>query len=106
MRQMSGTSMNPGAAPMQMSMTMHGSWMLMLHGVAYMNYIDASGPRGGDKFFSTNWLMPMAMRPLGQNGRYGQLTLRTMFSLEPATISDRQYPEFFQGPVRRRLSIH
>ena len=48
--------------------------------------------RGGDKFFSTNWLMPMATRPLGP----GQLTLRAMFSLEPATISARQYPELFQ----------
>src|SRR5260370_24165314 len=48
--------------------------------------------RGGDKFFSSNWLMPMAMRQLGP----GQLTLRAMFSLEPATISARQYPELFQ----------
>ena len=36
--------------------------------------------------------MPMAMRPLGP----GQLTLRAMFSLEPATVSGRQYPELFQ----------
>jgi hypothetical protein len=38
----------------------------------------------------------MAMRPLGGDGRYGQLTLRTMLSLEPATISGREYPELFQ----------
>src|SRR5256885_12637242 len=80
MRQMSGTSMNPGAAPMQMSMTMHGSWMLMLHGLAYMNYVDASGPRGGDKFFSTNWIMGSADRSLAG----GHLMLRSMLSLEPA----------------------
>src|SRR5260370_37551961 len=102
-----------------MIMSQHAGWMLMLHGTAFITDIQqhaASNPtgpspatcaqfnvpctppviRGGDKFFSTNWLMPMATRQLGQNGRYGQLTLRTMFSLEPATISARQYPELFQ----------
>ena len=48
--------------------------------------------RGADKLFSTNWIMPMAMRQLGP----GQLTVRAMFSLEPATITNRSYPELFQ----------
>jgi hypothetical protein len=38
----------------------------------------------------------MATRQLGSHGQDGQLTLRTMLSLEPATISGRQYPELFQ----------
>jgi hypothetical protein len=115
----SGTSIEPPSTPVSMLMSNYRGWMLMLHGSAFIADTQqhaASNPtgpspttceqfnvpclppvtRGGDKFFSTNWLMPMAMRQLGQNGRYGQLTLRTMFSLEPATISARQYPELFQ----------
>jgi hypothetical protein len=100
----SGTSIEPSSTPVAMLMRNYRGWMLMLHGSAFISDIQQhtstnttpTGQRGGDKFFSTNWLMPMAMRQLGQDGRYGQLTLRAMFSLEPATISDRQYPELFQ----------
>ena len=91
MRQASGTSMNPEAAPMAMEMTMHGEWMLMLHGQAFLDYTEQSGPRGGDKVFSTNWIMPMAEHPLAG----GQLMFRSMLSLEPATIG-KKYPELFQ----------
>lgn len=77
-----------------MLMSHYRGWMLMLHGSAFISDIQqqAQNHRGGDKFFSTNWLMPMATRKLGP----GQLTLRAMFSLEPATVSGRQYPELFQ----------
>jgi hypothetical protein len=88
----SGTSAEPASTPTPMLMSPHGPWMLMLHGTAFLSDTQQSGPRGADKLFSTNWLMPMAMRPLGP----GQLTLRAMFSLEPATISGRQFPELFQ----------
>src|SRR2546423_9376683 len=91
MRQASGTSMNPGAAPMHMTMTMHGDWMLMLHGAAFVSQVVQSGPRGGDKLFSTNWAMGMAERPLGG----GRLMFRSMLSLEPLTVG-RKYPELFQ----------
>jgi Cu/Ag efflux protein CusF len=91
MRQASGTSMNPAAAPMYMSMWQRGDWMLMLHGLAFVNQVVQSGPRGGDKLFSTNWIMGMAGRPLGG----GHLMLRSMLSLEPATVGDK-YPELFQ----------
>src|ERR1019366_2356854 len=73
MRQASGTSMNPAAAPMHMAMTQHGDWMRMLHGLAFVNQVVQSGPRGGDKLFSTNWIMGMADRPLGG----GHLMLRS-----------------------------
>ena len=92
----SGTSIEPPSTPVSMLMHNYRGWMLMLHGSAFITDTQQSGPRGADKFFSTNWIMPMAMRQLGPNGRYGQLTLRTMFSLEPATVSARQYPELFQ----------
>ncbi len=88
----SGTSAEPNSTPMPMMMTMHGSWRLMFHANVFITDEQQSSPRGGDKFFSTNWFMPMAERRLGP----GQLTLRAMFSLEPATITDRRYPLLFQ----------
>jgi hypothetical protein len=91
MRQASGTSMNPAAAPIHMNMTMTGGWMLMLHGQAFVADVEQSGPRGGDKLFSTNWIMGMADRPLGG----GHLLLRSMLSLEPLTVGEK-YPELFQ----------
>jgi hypothetical protein len=91
MRQTSGTGMNPAAAPMHMTMTQQGDWMLMLHGLAFVSQVTESGPRGDDKLFSTNWLMGVADRPLGG----GHLMLRSMLSLEPLTVG-KQYPELFQ----------
>ena len=88
----SGTSSEPDSTPTPMWMTMHGNWMLMFHGNAFIADTQQTSPRGGDKFFSTNWFMPMAQRRLGP----GILTLRTMLSLEPGTITGRQYPLLFQ----------
>jgi hypothetical protein len=87
-----GTSAEPDSTPTPMLMTMRGGWMLMFHATAFVADIQQSGARGGDKFFSTNWMMPMAERGLGP----GRLTLRAMFSLEPATITGREYPLLFQ----------
>ncbi len=64
----------------------------MFHANAFLLDQQQSSPRGGDKFFSTNWLMGMAQRPLGP----GVFTARAMLSLEPATITGRQYPLLFQ----------
>jgi len=88
----SGTSAEPNSTPMPMLMSMRGEWMLMFHAAAFVSDIQQTSPRGGDKLFSTNWFMPMAQHALGP----GQLTLRAMFSLEPATVSERQYPLLFQ----------
>lgn len=88
----SGTSAEPNSTTAPMMMGMTGSWMTMVHGLVFIADEQQSGPRGADKFFSTNWVMPMAERELGP----GQLTLRAMFSLEPATITGRQYPLLFQ----------
>jgi hypothetical protein len=92
MAQASGTSVNPASAPMEMLMMQHGPWSLMLHGQLFLNHVNDSGPRGGEKTFSTNWVMGMASRPVGG----GTLMFRSMLSLEPATISGRKYPELFQ----------
>jgi hypothetical protein len=88
----SGTSAEPNATPLPMLMGMRGAWMVMFHANVFLNETQQTGPRGADKLFSTNWLMPMAERELGP----GQLTLRAMFSLEPATVTGRQYPLLFQ----------
>jgi len=88
----SGTSVEPDSTTAPMLMTMRGGWMLMLHGVVFVADQQQSGPRGADKFFSTNWAMGMAQRSAGP----GTVTLRAMLSLEPATISGRLYPELFQ----------
>jgi hypothetical protein len=92
MSQAAGTSRNPAAAPMSMLMHRHGEWSLMLHAQAFLANSNASGFRGRQKTFSTNWFMITAARPLGG----GTLALRSMLSLEPATISNRSYPELFQ----------
>jgi hypothetical protein len=90
----SGTSIEPATTPVPMWMTQRHGWQLMLHAniFAANTQQQANSERGRDAFFSTNWIMPMAQRKLGP----GTLTLRTMFSLEPATVSSRNYPEIFQ----------
>ena len=91
-RTTSGTSAEPISTPAPMLMTMKGSWMLMFHANVFIVDEQQSTSRGGDKFFSTNWFMPMAQRQLGR----GVFTVRTMLSLEPATVTDRRYPLLFQ----------
>jgi len=88
----SGTSVEPDSTPTPMLMTTEGAWTLMFHGVAFLSDMQQTGPRGRDKLFSVNWLMPMAQRRMGP----GLLTLRTMLSLEPATVTGRFYPLLFQ----------
>ncbi len=88
----SGTDLEPASSAPPMLMRMSGNWMQMLHGDVLIAEQQQTGPRGHDKLYSTNWAMLMAQRPLPG----GQLTLRAMLSLEPATISGRYYPELFQ----------
>jgi hypothetical protein len=98
----SGTDAEPNSTPSEMWMVRTGKWTFMFHGIAFLNDIQQSGPRGADRWFSTNWFMPMAQRKLGA----GTLTLRTMLSLEPATVTQRRYPELFQqGETAFRLPV-
>jgi len=87
-----GTAAEPNSTPHDMLMAQRGAWTFMFHGVGFLNSQQQTGPRGGDKVFGTSWFMPMAQRDLGN----GTLTVRGMFSLDPATITGRQYPELFQ----------
>jgi hypothetical protein len=88
----SGTSSEPDSTPAPMLMKSFGNWMLMFHGEAFLVEQQQTSARGGDKLFSTNWAMPMAQREFGP----GQVTLRAMLSLEPATVTGREYPLLFQ----------
>jgi hypothetical protein len=89
----SGTSANPAAYPMPMPMTRLGSWNAMFMGTAFVSDIQQSGPRGGDKLYSTNWFMASAEHRAGAKGAF---EMDLMLSLEPATITDRRYPLLFQ----------
>jgi hypothetical protein len=89
----SGTSVNPAAWPMPMLMQPLGSWNAMFMGMGFLSDIQQSGPRGGDKLYSTNWLMASAEHRAGASGAF---EVDLMLSLEPATITDRRYPLLFQ----------
>ncbi len=89
----SGTSVNPAAWPMPMTMSHVGHWNTMFMATAFVGTIQQSGPRGGDKVYSPNWFMVSAEHRVGSRGAF-QADL--MLSLEPATITDRRYPLLFQ----------
>ena len=64
----------------------------MQHGIAVVMYDAQTGPRGVSRPASTNWYMGMGSRSVGQ----GDLMLRSMLSLEPATIGNNGQPQMFQ----------
>ena len=94
MREASGTSMNPSSAsmPMRMMMLMRSGWNLGFMGDAFLTETQQSGPRGEDKLYSTNVGMFSAEHAIGR----GAFVAEAMFSLEPATVSERRYPLLFQ----------
>jgi hypothetical protein len=92
MNQVSGTSMAPPAWPMPMLMKNAGSWRLMFMATAFLVDTQQAGPRGHDKFYSTNWAMVNAAHKAGR----GALSFELMTSLEPLTITQRRYPELLQ----------
>jgi hypothetical protein len=91
----SGTSIEPKTTS-EFTPMIHrslGNWNLMFHGKLFLVDMQQSGPRGADKAFSTNWFMPMVSRDFGRQ----TVMFRTMLSLEPATVTNRRYPELFQS---------
>src|SRR5947208_3345099 len=91
----SGTSVEPKTTSESAPMlhTSVGNWTLIFHANGFVLDAQQTGPRGTDKLFSVNWLMPMLSRDFGRH----TLTFRTMFSLEPATVTDPRNPEPFQS---------
>jgi hypothetical protein len=105
----SGTTWIPDAVSVPARHFMAGSWELMLHGVAFAQYITQGGPRGDDQFGSLNWGMFMASRELAG----GRFQARAMLSLDPATVTRRGYPLLLQSgealdgePLRDRQHPH
>ena len=100
MEESSGTSAQPRGWAMPMVMTQSGNWQLSWMAQAFLVDVQQSHAntppgalkRGGDKLYSTNWGMLGTRHSL----LGGTVMLRTMLSLEPATITGRRYPELFQ----------
>ena len=90
----SGTGWQPAAivphAWMKMK-SIHG-WDLMVHGVIFIDYNQAGGPRGEGKAESVNWAMLMQQHQLAG----GTLLFREMLSAEPLTAPHPGFPELFQ----------
>ena len=89
----SGTAVNPAGWPMPMLMKPLGSWNAMFMAQAFVIDTQQSGPRGGDKFYSSNWFMANAEHRAGEHGAF---QFQLMMSLDPATMTDRRYPLLFQ----------
>jgi len=88
----SGTSLGPQSWAMPMKMINADGWNLMFMGQAYLVETEQTGPRGADKFYSSSWGMFGAAHDIGN----GSFMFDLMLSLDPATITDRRYPELFQ----------
>ncbi len=99
----SGTAWLPDASAMRAWHFTAGSWMLMVHGDAFLQYDHQAGPRGADQLGSINWAMLMAMRQVGA----GTLHLHGMASAEPLTIGAGGYPLLLQsGETYRGEPLH
>lgn len=102
-REGSGTSWLPDASPMQGQMRERGKWTFMLHGNAFVQYIDAGSDRGKRQFGSINWIMGMAQREIGG----GQLLIKSMLSAEPMTVGRCGYPTLLSsGEQCRGVPLH
>jgi hypothetical protein len=104
-REGSGTAWLPETTPMYGLHRRAGAWELMGHGNVFAQFLyEAAGDdRGGAQAGSINWVMAMARRNIGA-GRFG---LRTMLSLEPATIPGCGYPDLLAtGEVCDGDAIH
>jgi hypothetical protein len=92
--QSSGTSIQPTVTSEfePMIHTPLGHWTVMFHGNAFVVGLQQRGPKGADKFFSSNWIMPMLTRDFGRH----RISFRSMLSFEPLTVTRRQYPLLLQ----------
>jgi hypothetical protein len=99
----SGTGWLPDATPMRAIHAGVGGWSLMAHYLAFAQYDDQFGRRGGVQWGSVNWGMLMATHALGG----GQLALRGMLSLDAATVTPSGYPLLLQsGEAYNNAPLH
>jgi hypothetical protein len=88
----SGTAWQPASVSSPEWMWMRGGWMLMAHGVIFVDYNQQGGPRGEGKAESVNWGMLMEQHRLGA----GTILFRQMLSAESLTSPHPGFPELFQ----------
>jgi hypothetical protein len=99
----SGTAWVPLSSAVRGAHVMVGEWMLMLHGVAYGQYMNQEGRRGGWQFGSINWLMLSAAHPTSG----GRVEFRAMGSAEPYTLGKVGYPLLLQtGETYAGVPLH
>src|SRR5262245_58425584 len=88
----SGTAWQPEETPMFAFHWEAGGWQMATHGLLFLVYDHQGGLRGVTRGVAPNWFMNMARRSLGP----GELDLRAMLSLDPATVRPQGYPLLFQ----------
>lgn len=105
----SGTTWLPDATILPARHTTWGPWDVTLHGTVFFQMDHQSGARGANQLGSVNWGMLMLTRTLAG----GWLQLRSMTSLEAATLARGGYPlllqtgETYQGaPLHDRQHPH
>ncbi|MFI5344334.1 MAG: hypothetical protein ACHQUC_08960 [Chlamydiales bacterium] len=87
-----GTSWQPASTRMPGIHRMPDDWLLMTHGYLMTIYDGQGGPRGHNEFFSESMFMFTAQKDIG----WSTFALRSMISLEPATIECQGYPLLLQ----------
>ena len=88
----SGTAWQPASSGHEAIHGMTGPWSYMVHGFATAVADHQGGPRGDDDIFGSSMLLAGAARKAGP----GRLGMRTMLSLDPATIAKNGYPLLLQ----------
>lgn len=91
-RDSTGTSWIPTSTKMPAIHQMVDNYSLMISGFLMTIYDHQSGHRGEKKFFSENMIMFTSQKDFGRS-TFG---LRSMISLEPATIGCKGYPLLLQ----------
>jgi hypothetical protein len=111
LRNISGTSFNPGPVPHHPHIITRGAWTTFWGGAAFVTYSTETGPAvQRNEVFSTNWISGGAQRRLGSRGL---VLFRGSASLEPFTIKERGYPQLLQsvspengGPLLDSMRAH
>lgn len=91
-RDASGSSWVPASTKMPGIHRNLDDWHMMIHGFLMAIYDHQGGPLGADKFFSENMFMFTAQKDFG----ISTFAVRSMLSLEPATIGCHGYPLLLQ----------
>ncbi|HWL39989.1 MAG TPA: hypothetical protein VNO75_07105, partial [Gemmatimonadaceae bacterium] len=99
----SGTTWIPDAVTLPSRHISLGSWDVMFHGFAFLEWDKQWSHRGDDQLGSLNWGMLMASHELAG----GLFQVRTMLSLDPWTVTRRGYPLLLQsGEVYEGMPLH